>query len=216
MRYGVLGTGMVGTALAGRLVQLGHQVMMGARSAGNAKAVAWAEGAGEGASQGSFADAASFGEVVINATSGAHSLDALQAAGAGALRGKVLIDVANPIEPDSGMPPRLTVCNGDSLAEQLQRALPEARVVKTLNTVNCSVMVNPGGVPGVHHVYVCGDDVAAKATVRDLLRELGWADDRVVDTGDLTAARGAEMYLIHWITLMRALGTPQFNLGVQR
>lgn len=216
MRYGVLGTGMVGTTLAGKLVQLGHRVMMGARSSGNPRAVAWAQDAGEGASQGSFADAASFGEVVVNATSGAHSLDALQAAGADALRGKVLVDVANPIAPDSGMPPRLTVCNGDSLAERLQRAFPDARVVKTLNTVNCSVMVNPGGVPGVHHVYVCGNDDPAKATVRGMLREFGWGDDRVVDTGDLSAARGAEMYLVHWITLMRALGTPQFNLGVQR
>ena len=216
MRYAVLGTGTVGTTLATKLLQLGHEVTMGAREAGNAKAVAWASSAGPGAAEGSFADAARFGEVVVNATSGAHSLHALRAAGADNLRGKVLVDVANAIEPDSGFPPRLTVCNGDSLGEQIQREFPDARVVKTLNTVNSDVMVDPGLVPGVHNVYVSGNDDVAKAFVVDMLRSFGWSAEAVVDLGDISAARGTEMYLIFWITLMRRLGTAHFNLELHR
>jgi 8-hydroxy-5-deazaflavin:NADPH oxidoreductase len=216
MRYAVLGTGMVGAALASRLVELGHEVTMGARDAGNAKAVAWASSAGRGAAEGSFAGAARFGEVVVNATAGAHSLHALRAAGADNLRGKVLVDVANAMEPDSGFPPRLIVCNGDSLGEQIQREFPGARVVKTLNTVNCDVMVNPAIVPGVHNVYVCGNDDNAKAVVVDMLRSFGWSADAVLDMGDITAARGMEMYLLFWISLMQRLGTAHFNIAVHR
>jgi predicted dinucleotide-binding enzyme len=216
MRYGVLGTGMVGATLASRLVQLGHEVRMGARSSGNQRAEAWAAGAGAGASAGSFAEAAVFGSVVVNATAGAHSLDALRAAGAAALRGKVLVDVANPIEPDSGFPPRLSVCNGDSLGEQIQREFPEARVVKALNTMNCDVMVRPSLVAGDHHVFLCGNDAAAKDEVAAMLRSFGWAADAVLDLGDISAARGMEMYLIFWLALMRRLGTAHFNVAVHR
>jgi predicted dinucleotide-binding enzyme len=214
MRYAVLGTGTVGATLASKLVAIGHEVRMGAREAGHPKAVAWASAAGGGASQGSFADAAAFGEVVVNATAGAHSLPALRAAGAANLRGKVLLDVANPIEPDSGFPPRLTVCNGDSLGEQIQREFPDARVVKSLNTVTAAVMVDPGSVPGRHTIYVCGNDAAARSAVGELLQAFGWPAESVLDLGDITAARGVEMWLIHWITLMRRLGTAQFNLEV--
>jgi predicted dinucleotide-binding enzyme len=216
MRYGVLGTGMVGATLASRLVQLGHEVRMGARSSGNQRAEAWAAGAGAGASAGSFAEAAVFGSLVVNATAGAHSLDALRAAGAAALRGKVLVDVANPIEPDSGFPPRLSVCNGDSLGEQIQREFPEARVVKALNTMNCDVMVRPSLVAGDHHVFLCGNDAAAKDEVAAMLRSFGWAADAVLDLGDISAARGMEMYLIFWLALMRRLGTAHFNVAVHR
>jgi predicted dinucleotide-binding enzyme len=146
-RFGVLGTGTVGQTLASKLASLGHEVMMGSRQAGNEKAVAWAKEAGRLASEGTFADAAGFGEDVVNATAGSASLAALAAAGAETLAGKVLVDVANPLDFSAGMPPTLTVCNTDSLAEQIQRAFPETSVVKALNTVNAGVMVEPESCP---------------------------------------------------------------------
>ncbi|MEW6582652.1 MAG: NAD(P)-binding domain-containing protein [Actinomycetota bacterium] len=216
MRIAVLGTGMVGIALAGKLHALGHEVTMGAREAGNEKAREWAHAAGSGAREGSFADAASFGEIVVNCTAGTHSLDALDAAGAGNLAGKVLVDVANPLDFSRGMPPTLTVANTDSLGERIQRRFPQARVVKALNTVNCAVMVDPAAVPGPHHLFVCGDDAAAKRTVTDLLATFGWPADRVIDLGGITAARGTEMFLPLWVRLYGVLGTPMFNVAVMR
>jgi predicted dinucleotide-binding enzyme len=113
------------------------------------------------------------------------------------------------------MPPRLTVCNTDSLGEQIQHAFPDARVVKTLNTVNCAVMVNPALVPGEHDIFVCGNDAEARKTVAGYLRDwFGWTS--VIDLGDITAARGTEMLLAAWIRLMQVLGTPRFNWKVQR
>jgi 8-hydroxy-5-deazaflavin:NADPH oxidoreductase len=140
MKLAVLGTGIVGATIASKLVALGHEVRMGSRTTGNERAVAWAEEAGAGASEGTFADAATFGEVVFNCTAGTASLEALSAAGEENLAGKVLVDVANPLDFSQGMPPTLAVCNTDSLGEQIQRAFPDARVVKTLNTVNAEVM----------------------------------------------------------------------------
>ena len=214
MDYGVLGTGMVGQAIASKLIALGHEVKMGSRQAGNEKAVAWAATAGTLASEGSFADAAAFGEVVFNCTSGTGALAALEAAGSENLRGKVLVDVANPLDFSHGMPPSLSVCNTDSLGEQIQRALPEVRVVKSLNTMNCELMVDPGLVPGDHAVFVCGDDPAAKAEVSRLLGEFGWPPARIVDLGGIAAARGTEMFLPLWLLLMGARGSAQFNIAV--
>jgi predicted dinucleotide-binding enzyme len=214
MRFGVLGTGVVGQTVAGKLVSLGHEVTMGARRAGNEKAVAWAEAAGEPAHEGSFADAARFGEVAVNATAGAASLDALGAAGSENLAGKVLVDIANPLDFSGGMPPILTVCNTDSLAEQIQRAFPEALVVKTLNTVNASVMVEPGLVPGLHTVFVCGNDAGAKTLVSELLESFGWPAGAVLDLGDIGAARGTESYLLLWLRLWGATGTGILNVSV--
>ena len=214
MRLGVLGTGTVGQALAAKLVELGHEVRMGSRQAGNEKAVEWVNATGERASEGDFADAAAFGEAVINATAGAASLEALRAAGAENLAGKVLIDVANPLDFSQGMPPTLTVCNTDSLAEQIQREFPDARVVKTLNTMNAGVMVEPALVAGSHNVFVCGDDDGAKDHVRDMLESFGWAANDIMDLGPLTAARGTEMYLALWLYLWQAAGTSQLNVKV--
>jgi 8-hydroxy-5-deazaflavin:NADPH oxidoreductase len=214
MRIGVLGTGVVGQAIAGRLVELGHEVTMGSRQAGNEKAVAWASEAGDGASEGSFADAAGFGALVVNATAGGASLEALEAAGAGNLAGKVLIDVSNALDFSQGMPPTLSVCNDDSLAEQIQRAFPEARVVKALNTVTASVMVMPGPLGESTNLFICGDDEGAKAQVAEVLQSFGWAPDRITDLGDITAARGQEMYLPLWLQIFGALGSADFNIGI--
>jgi predicted dinucleotide-binding enzyme len=207
---------MVGRAIAGRLVELGHEAMIGSRQAGNENAVAWAAEAGEGAREGSFADAAGFGEMVVNATAGAASLEALAAAGAENLAGKVLIDVANPLDFGSGMPPTLSVCNDDSLAERIQREFPDAHVVKALNTVNASVMVRPGSLGESTNLFVCGNDEDAKRQVTELLESFGWAEGRVLDLGDITAARGPEMYLPLWLRLYGALGTAEFNIGIVR
>ena len=215
MHIGVLGTGTVGRTLAQALVDRGHEVRMGARVAGNEKAVEWAGAGGPLASEGSFADAAAFAELVINATAGAASLEALEMAGAEQLAGKVLIDVANPLDMSKGMPPTLTVCNDDSLGESIQRAFADVRVVKTLNTVTASVMVAPQLVPGQHTIFVCGDDDVAKATARRLLEEFGWPSESILDLGDITAARGVEMYLALWLRLWGATGSGVLNIGVR-
>lgn len=211
MRIGVLGTGMVGNAIGSKLTQLGHQVLMGSRSAANEKAAAWVKTAGKNASQGTFADAAKFGEVLFNCTSGGASLDALKLAGKENLAGRVLVDVANPLDFSKGMPPSLSVCNTDSLAEQIQRAFPDAKVVKSLNTMNCYLMVNPGLIPGDHNVFVAGNDAGAKTKVNEVLGWFGWKPAQVVDLGDLTAARGLEMVLPLWLRLWSAFQHSNFN-----
>ena len=214
MKFGVLGSGMVGSTIATKLVSLGHEVKLGSRDAANEKARAWVVSAGRGASQGTFADAAAFGEVVFNCTAGVGSLDALKSTGT-ALRGKVLVDVANALDFSKGMPPTLFVSNDDSLGEMIQRTFPEVKVVKALNTVAAAIMVNPGRLRGDHDIFVCGNDVAAKAQVVRLLKdEFGWKN--VNDLGDITAARGTESYLHLWLRLYGALQTADFNICVVR
>ncbi|MFO7181218.1 MAG: NAD(P)-binding domain-containing protein [Pseudomonadota bacterium] len=215
MRIGVLGTGVVGQTIATKLVSLGHDVKMGSRTAGNEKARAWVARAGSRASEGTFADAAAFGELVFNCTRGESSLVALDAAGADNLRGKILVDVANPLDFSKGFPPTLSVANDDSLGERIQRAFPETRVVKTLNTVHCEVMVNPARIPGDHTIFVSGNDPSAKAEVRELLVSgFGWKD--VIDLGDIGTARGTEAYLLLWVRLYGVLKSADFNVRVVR
>jgi predicted dinucleotide-binding enzyme len=215
MKIAILGTGVVGQTIATKLVSLGHDVRMGARVAGNEKAEQWVKASGARASQGTFADAAAFGEIVFNCTSGMASLDALRQAGARNLDGKILIDVANPLDFSKGMPPTLSVCNTDSLGEQIQRAFPGVRVVKTLNTMNTNVMVDPRLVPGDSDVFVSGNDTAAKAQVTEILRTwFGWRS--VVDLGDITSARGTEMLLPIWLRLWGTFKTPNINFHIAR
>ena len=216
MKIGVLGTGMVGSAIATKLVGLGHEVRMGSRTPDSERAAEWVAAVGQGASQGTFADAAAHGELVFNCTAGEASLAVLEAAGAENLAGKVLVDVSNPLDHSQGMPPGLFTSSFDSLAEQIQRAFPDARVVKALNTVNAEVMVEPSKVPGAHDVFLCGDDEAAKARVVELLETFGWPAESVIDLGDLTSARGMEAYLLLWIRLWGTLGTGHFNVKVVR
>ncbi len=215
MNIGILGTGIVGQTIGSKLVELGHGVKMGSRSAANEKAAEWCSKMGKNASQGTFADAAEFGEIVFNCTNGMASLDALHAAGKLNLAGKVLIDASNPLDFSKGFPPTLSVCNDDSLAEQIQRAFPEAKVVKTLNTVNCQLMINPSLVPGEHDLFLSGNNEDAKATVRMILQDwFGWKT--VIDLGDITTARGAEQLLPIWVRLMNLWKTPQFNFHIVR
>jgi len=214
VRMGILGTGMVGATLGSKLVQIGHEVKMGSRSANNEKAIEWAAKNGARASFGTFADAAAFGEVVFNCTAGTVSLAALALAGTNNLRGKVLVDVANPLDFSKGMPPTLSVCNSDSLGEQIQRALPNVRVVKALNTMNCRVMVEPSLVPGEHDVFVCGNDPQAKVRVTEILKSFGWRS--IIDLGDITAARGTEMVLPIWLRLWNLYQNRHFNFRIAR
>lgn len=212
MKIGILGSGTVATTIGTALGALGHSVFLGSRDPG--KLAAWAQETGGAA--GSFAEAAAHGEVVINATAGGGSLAALAAAGSENLAGKILIDIANPLDFSHGLPPSLAVCNTDSLGEQIQRAFPATRVVKTLNTLTAALMVNPRQLAdGDHHIFVSGDDQAAKEQVRAWLGEwFGWRE--VIDLGGIETARGVEMLLPIWLRLWGALGTPGFNLKVVR
>ena len=226
MRIGIFGTGMVGQALAGRLVELGHDVMIGTRDVAAALARTKPDDHGHPGfgpwharhskiKVGALRETGAHGEILINATAGGASLEVLRQAGADTLQGRVLIDVANPLDFSKGMPPTLSVCNTDSLGEQIQRAFPALKVVKALNTTNASVMANPAAVGGGDHtLFVCGNDSEAKAKVTELVRSFGWSD--VVDAGDITAARGTEMLLPLWIRLFGAFKTPLFNFKVVR
>lgn len=226
MRIAVLGTGSVGRALAGGFARTGHDVTVGTRDVavtmarstpdamGNAPFASWLE-ATAGVAVRSLAEAAASAEVVVNATSGAGSLDALEAAGEDNLDGKVLVDVANALDASGGMPPVLAVSNTDSLAERIQRRFPAARVVKALNTMNAAVMVDPALVGGGDHtVFLSGDDDAAKGVVRELLGSFGWTD--ILDLGDITTARGPEMLLPLWLRTFSALGTSLIQFKVVR
>ena len=228
MRIAVLGTGAVGRTLAGKLSSLGHDVTIGTRDVDALMAQTegpmggrlppFSEWSATNASVkvAPFAEAAAAGELVFNATSGDVTLRVLESAGAGNLAGKVLVDVSNPLDFSQGFPPTLSVCNTDSLAEQVQAAFPDARVVKTLNITNAAVMVEPGSVAGGDHtMFVAGNNEAARGEVTSILTDwFGWSD--VIDLGDLTAARGMEMILPLWLRLMGVLDGPAFNFKIVR
>jgi predicted dinucleotide-binding enzyme len=192
----------VGTTIAGKLRELGHDVLIGSRTAGE-DAVP-------------FADAAAHAELVFNCTNGNASLEALNAAGAEHLAGKVLVDVANALDFSQGRPPLVGVSTGDSIGEQIQRAFPEAKVVKALNTVNANVMVAPGIVAGEHDIFMCGNDEEAKRQVAELLQSFGWPDERILDLGDITAARAQELYVTLWVRLIEVAGSAKFNIHLVR
>ena len=225
MKFAVLGTGMVGQAIAARLSDLGHDVTIGTRDPqatlartepdgmGNPPFATWAADHSEVALA-TFADAARRAELVVNATSGFGALPALELAGADNLAGKVLIDISNPLDFSQGFPPTLFVKDTDSLGEQIQRAFPQTRVVKTLNTLNADLMVNPKSLGAESSVFVSGDDAAAKSTVTELLQSFGHTD--VIDLGDISTARGTEMVLPVWLRLMGTLGTAAFNFKIVR
>jgi 8-hydroxy-5-deazaflavin:NADPH oxidoreductase len=225
MKLAVLGTGMVGQAIAARLSGLGHDVTIGTRDPqatlarsgpdgmGNPPFSAWAADHPDVALA-PFADAAASAELVVNATSGFGALPALEQAGADNLAGKVLIDISNPLDFSQGFPPTLFVKDTDSLGERIQQAFPQTRVVKTLNTLNANLMVNPKELGVESSVFVSGNDATAKSTVTELLESFGHTD--VIDLGDISTARGTEMLLPVWLRLMGALGTPAFNFKIVR
>lgn len=211
MRIAVLGTGMVGRAMSARLAELGHDVRLGTRDPAATRAREdWVDiGLVELVT---FAGATADTDVVVHAGNGLAALDLL--AQAGDLAGKVLVDISNPLDFSAGFPPTLAVKDTDSLGEQIQRALPDARVVKTLNTLTAGLMVHPEALPEATSVFVSGDDIEAKAVVTALLAELGHGD--VIDLGGIETARGPEMWMPLWLRLMGSLGTADFNLRIIR
>jgi predicted dinucleotide-binding enzyme len=225
MNIAVLGTGMVGRAIAARLHELGHDVTVGTRDPeatqartepdgmGNPPFSAWRD-TNPGIGLAAFADAAAGAELVVNASSGAATMDVLGLAGADNLAGKVLVDISNPLDFSAGFPPTLFVKDTDSLGEQVQRAFPAAKVVKTLNTLNANLMVDPKALGESSTIFVSGDDAAAKEVVVGLLQSFG--HDDVIDLGGIETARGPEMLLPVWLRLMGRLGTAAFNFKVVR
>ncbi|MEM6431723.1 MAG: NAD(P)-binding domain-containing protein [Deinococcota bacterium] len=226
MNTAVLGTGMVGQILSAKLASLDHQVTIGTRDVAATLARHDKDAYGRPAFSDwyedqpdiqldSFANASSQAELVINAISGGGSLAALELAGEDNLNGKILIDIANPLDFSQGMPPTLSIVNTDSLAEQIQQHFPKVKVVKTLNTMNASLMVDPQQLlQGDHSVFVSGNDADAKANVSQLLQSFGWHVDNIIDLGDISTARGTEMLLPIWLRLYGALETPMFNFKV--
>jgi len=229
MKIGFIGSGMVAQTLGAKLLELGNEVMISSRDLSVVKDkgnmgklpsanqwVAAQEKKGHKAHAGSFADAAAFGEVIFNCTTGIHSLEALNAAGEKNLRGKILVDIANPLDFSKGMPPMIAFCNSESLGERIQAAFPNTKVVKTLNTVNANIQVNPSLVKGEHSVFLAGNDDEAKKWVNDILltKWFGWKD--VIDLGDLSASRGMEMYLGLWARMWGKFSTPYVNIKVVR
>jgi predicted dinucleotide-binding enzyme len=215
MNIAILGTGNVGSTIGSKLIELGHQVMMGSRTADNEKAKAFVEKNAGSASSGTYADAATFGEMIFNCTAGVGSVEALKMAGENNLNGKVLVDVANPLDFSKGMPPSLSIVNTHSLAEEIQQNFPQAKVVKALNTMWCGLMVNPALINGGdHQTFVSGNDASAKAEVVKILKSFGWMDDNILDLGDLSTARGTEMYLPLWLNIYGATKNGAFNIKI--
>ena len=217
MKIAVLGTGTVGRTLSTRLVELGHQVSMGTRDVATASArddIAGWLSSNDAVVLATFADAAAGAELVINCTRGDATLDVLALAGAENLAGKVLIDISNSLDFSGGFPPLISAPQDDSIAEQIQRAFPDVRVVKSLNTMTAALMADPRSLPDPGTVFVSGNDVEAKKAVSALLTEFGHTD--VIDLGDISTARGPEWLVPVWLRLMGAVGTPMFNFKVVR
>lgn len=214
MNIAVLGTGMVGNTIGKKLIELGYTVMMGSRTADNEKAAKFVSDNGSKALQGTFADAANFGELIFLCTKGEATLDIVQLAKPENFKGKVVIDISNPLDFSKGMPASLFISNTDSLGEHVQKAMPEAHIVKTLNIVNCEVMVNPSKSNGDPTMFMSGNSAEAKEKVKGILEQFGWND--IIDLGDITTARGTEMMLPIWLRTYMATGNGYIAFKIVR
>jgi predicted dinucleotide-binding enzyme len=215
MKIAVFGTGNVGQTIAGKLQELGHSVFMGSRTKDNAKMLEFSQGKGVGIQTGTFEEAAEFGDIVFNCTNGQNTLNALKQAGEVRLSNKILIDLANPLDFSHGMPPLLNPVNTTSLGEQIQSAFPETKVIKTLNTMWCGLMVNPSLVnDGNHQVFMSGNDAETKAQVQEILESFGWKPTCILDLGDISTSRGVEMYLPLWLRIWGAKNNGAFNIQI--
>jgi 8-hydroxy-5-deazaflavin:NADPH oxidoreductase len=230
MKISIIGTGTVGQTIASKLIELGYDVMLGTRNVkeklagkekdgyGNPPFSEWHD-ANPKVRLGSFEESAAFGEIIFNATHGGSSLAALMLAGANNLSGKILVDISNPLDFSKGMPPSLLpgMNNTNSLGEEIQKTFPEAKVVKTLNTMWCGLMVNPGMIGGGDHInYLAGNDSSAKADIKKILKQFGWKDENLLDLGDITGARATESILPIWLRVMGTIKTGVFNFRLVR
>ena len=228
MEIAIIGTGGVGQTIASKLVSLGHQVMIGTRNVAEKLASQAKDGYGnppfaewhkqnQQIKLATFADAAEFGELVINATQGINSVNALKQADPKNLNGKILIDIANPLDFSHGMPPSLLpeLSNTHSLGEEIQKTFPQVKVVKTLSTMWAGLMVNPAMINnGDHTNFICGNDIEAKQKVKSLLNEFGWKNENILDLGDISSARGVEAILPIWLRIMGAKKSAAFNFKI--
>ena len=215
MNVAVFGTGNVGDTIGSKLIEVGHTVMMGSRTSDNEKAKAFVAKHNGKASAGTFAEAASFGEIIFNCTAGVGSIEALKMAGEKNLSGKIIVDIANPLDFSKGMPPSLAFCNTNSLGEEIQKAFSQTKVVKALNTMWCGLMVNPAMINGGDHsTFVSGNDANAKEEVKNILKSFGWAEKNILDLGDISKARGTEMYLPLWLSIYGATNNGAFNIKI--
>jgi 8-hydroxy-5-deazaflavin:NADPH oxidoreductase len=219
MKIGILGTGAVGEHIGSALIKKGHFVLMGSRKAGNERAVAWKKKGGDNANEGSFEDAAIYGDLVFLCLNGEHALEALSSFDRHHLDGKIVVDITNPLDFSQGMPPRiLEKYHAVSLGERIQEAIPHSYVVKTLNTINHQLMVDARLVnKGAHTLFICGNDANAKNQVKHFLVDnFYWEPAQLLDLGDIRAARCAEAYVPLWVLIWQSIGTPMFNINVMR
>ena len=224
MKIGIIGSGMVAQIIGPKLFEEGDEVMISSRDITKEKrefpsAKEWEiqqKSKGLNAYAGSFAEAATFGDLVINCTSGAHSIEALTKVGKANLGDKILLDLANPLDFSKGIPPSLTIANTNSLGEEIQKSFPDIKVVKTFNMINAEVMINPGGINGEHDLFICGNDEDANKRVINEILIIRFHWKNIIDLGDLSAARGMEAYLLLWVRLMNKLGTANFNIHIQK
>jgi predicted dinucleotide-binding enzyme len=226
MKIGIIGSGVVAQTLGAKLVELGHDVVLGTRdpskldekknmAATLREWLAAVAKTGKKARVVTFQEAAAHGDLLFNATHGQASIEALKLAGADKVGPKVLIDTANELDFSKGMPPGSLASQTNCLGERIQAAFPNLKVVKSLNTIGAPVMVAPQALAGGEHtVFVSGNDAPAKAAAAELLKSFGWKD--VLDLGDISSARGPEMYMGMWIRLWGATGTGMLNVKVVR
>ena len=218
MKIGILGTGTVGESIASALVEKGFDVMMGSRTQNNKKAAEWVAQANEHASQGNFNDAAAFGDMLFLCLNGANAMQAINTIDKENLAGKIVVDITNPLDFTKGLPPQIVegLGNSNSLGEEIQKAMPESKVVKTLNTVNYKLMVDAREVNKAdHNLFMCGDDAEAKNKVRKFLADhFYWKADRIIDLGGIESARAIEAIVPFWVLVYRSLGTPLFNFKI--
>lgn len=215
MKVAILGTGMVGDTIGSKLIELGHDVMIGSRTSDNEKAIAFVSKHNGSAKAGTFNEASAFGEIIFNCTAGVASIEALKLAGENNLYSKIIVDIANPLDFSAGLPPTLSLVNTTSLGEQIQQHFPNSKVVKALNTMWCGLMVNPALIKGAdHNTFISGNDVEAKEIVKDILKSFGWFEKNILDLGDISTARGTEMYLPLWLRIWGATNNGAFNIKI--
>lgn len=225
MKIAVLGTGIVGQTISGKLFELGHDVITGTRDVESKLEESGPDIYGRppfsdwyadhpGIKFGIFEEAAEYGEFIVNATNGGGSLQALKFAGEMNLDGKIILDIANPLDFSQGMPPTLLVSNKNSLAEQIQHNFPRSKVVKSLNTMNASIMIDPAVLPDDHNVFMSGNDAGAKFMVRELLRSFGWKENNIIDLGEISTSRGTEQIMPLWAMLYGVFENAEFNFKI--